>query len=70
MARKILIPLQSLISCFLEPPANRQAALGALRDSGRGHFPVYLKGSNTLWVLVAVDQVGEGSVLNLLCAKD
>ena len=30
---------------------------------------MYLKGSNTLWALVAVDQVDKGSVLNLLCAK-
>ena len=27
---KVLIPLQSLMSCFLEPPENRQAAAGAI----------------------------------------
>jgi len=30
MPNKILIPLQSLVSCFLEPPMNRWAAVGAI----------------------------------------
>ena len=30
MANKILIPLQSLISYFLEPPAKRGATVGAI----------------------------------------
>ena len=34
MANKILIPWQSLISSFLEPPANRRAAMGAMKASG------------------------------------
>ena len=29
MPNKILIPLQSLVSCFLKPPANRRAAVSA-----------------------------------------
>ena len=57
MANKILIPLQSLISCFLELPVNEQHWV-QLRDSGRGY-------------LVAVAQVsGASFVFNLLCAKD
>ena len=42
MPNEILIPLQSLISCFLEPPANRRAAGGTIRDSGEAtpqHVP-------------------------------
>ena len=62
MANKILIPLQSLISCVLDPLANRQAVMGA---------PVCLEGSTICSALVAVAQVGRGpSVLNILCAKD
>ena len=62
MANKILIPLQSLISCLLEPPANRRAAVGA---------PGCPAVSTICSALVAVAQVGGGSsVLNLLCAKD
>ena len=58
MANKILIPLQTLISCFLELPTNRQAAMCAIEGFCQGY-------------LVAVAQVGGGSsVLNLLCAKD
>ena len=34
MPNKILIPLQSLISYFLEPPVNRRVAVAQLRDSG------------------------------------
>ena len=36
MANKILIPLQSLILCFLEPPSNRQAAMGATEGLCQG----------------------------------
>ena len=62
MANKILIPLQSLISCVLDPLANRQAVMGA---------PVCLEGSTICCALVAVTLVGGGSsVLNLLYAKD
>ena len=62
MANKILIPLQCLISYFLEPPVNRQAAEGA---------PGCPKGSTICSALVAVAQAGEGpSVLNIFCAKD
>ena len=62
MANKILISLQTLVSCFLKPSANRQAVVGAL---------VCPKGSTVCGALVAVAQAGEGfSVLNFLCAKD
>lgn len=62
MANEILIPLQALVSCFLEPPASRQAAAGA---------PWYPEGSTICGALVAVAQAdGGSSVLNLLCAKD
>ena len=71
MANKILIPLQSLISCFPEPPVNRQAALVQLRDSDRDYSLVCPKGSTVCSALVAVAHVGEdSSVLNLLCAND
>ena len=62
MADKILIPLQSLICCFLKPPANKWAAVGALGCPE----------ASTIWgVLVAVAQASRGSsVFNLLCAKD
>ena len=57
MANKILIPLQSVISYFLEPPQTGEQQWVQLRDSGRGY-------------LVVVAQVsGDFSVLNL-CAKD
>ena len=56
MANKIVIPLQSLISCFLNPLGTGKQQWVQL-DSGRGY-------------LVVVAQVGGGSsVLNLLCAK-
>ena len=71
MPRKILIPLQSLISCFLEPPANRQVAVGAVEGLWRGYSSVCPVGSTILCTLVAVAKVGGDSfVLNLLCAKD
>ena len=70
MANKILIPLQSLISCFLELPVNEQHWV-QLRDSGRGYSPVCPEGSTICCTLVAVTQAGEGSsVLNPLRAKD
>ena len=62
MANKILIPLLSLVSCFLNPPMNRQAAVGDL---------VCPKGCTICSALVAVAQAGGGpSVLNLLYGKD
>ena len=62
MANKILIPLQYLIPCFLEPPANRRGAAGD---------PGCPKGSTTCHALViAAQEGGASSVLNLLCAKD
>ena len=58
MANNILIPLQSLVSCFLKPPMNRREAVGTIEGLCWGH-------------LVAVAQAGAGSsVLNLLCVKD
>ena len=36
MANKILIPLQFFISCFLETPVNRQAAVGATEGLWQG----------------------------------
>ena len=38
MPNKILIPLQSLIPCFLKPPMNIWAAVGATEDSGHVLF--------------------------------
>ena len=36
MANKILIPLQSFISCFLKPPANRRAAVSVTEGLWQG----------------------------------
>ena len=36
MANTILIPLQSLVSCFLKPPANRWAAVGKIEGLWQG----------------------------------
>ena len=70
MANKILIPLQSLVSCFLEPPDNRRAAVGAIEGLGRG-YSVCPKGSTICCALVTVAQASGGSSIpNLLCAKD
>ena len=72
MANKIVIPLQSLISCFLKPLANRQTlAVGAIEGLWKGASPARPEASTILCTLVAAAQVGGGSsVLNLLCAKD
>ena len=71
MADKIFIPLQSVVSCFLEPPVNRQVAVSAIKGLWRGYSPLCPKGSTILCTLVAVAKVGGDSfVLNLLCAKD
>ena len=56
MANKILMPLQPLISCFLKPPANRWAAVGAIEDSGWSYSPVGPEGSTVCCALVAVAQ--------------
>ena len=45
MPNEILIPLQSLISCFLEPPANRQAAGGTIKGLWRGYSSACPKGA-------------------------
>ena len=37
MPKEILIPLQSLVSFFLEPPAKRWAAVGAIEGLWRGY---------------------------------
>ena len=72
MPNEILIPLQSLVSCFLEHPTNRWDGWQwvQLRDSGEAapqHVPKALSAEPQ----VAVTQAGEGSsVLTLLCAKD
>ena len=62
-------PLQSIISCFLEPPANRWAAGGTIEGLWRGYSSACPKGA-ICWVTVAVTQAGGGSsVLPFLCAK-
>ena len=71
MAEKNLIPLQSLISCFLEAPQTGEQQSVQLRGSGWGYFQVCPEGSTVCCTPVAVAQAGEvSSVLNLLCAKD
>ena len=51
MVNENLIPLQSLISCFLEPLANRRVAMGS---------PGFSKGSTICCALVAVVQEDGG----------
>ena len=67
------MPLQSLVSYFLEPPPppNRWVAVGATEGLWKGASPARPEASTILCTLVAAAQVGGGSsVLNLLCAKD
>ena len=56
MANKVLISLQTLVSCFLKPAVNRRAAVGALACP---------KGSTVCSALVAVAQAG-GVLLSLI----
>jgi len=56
---KILIPLQSLVSCFLESLANRWAAVGAVEGLWRGYSLICPKGT-ICWAPVAVTQAGGG----------
>ena len=70
MPNEILIPLQSLVSCFLESPANRRVAVGTTEGLWRGYSSACPKGAIS-WAPVAVTQAGGGSsVLTLLYAKD
>ena len=70
MPKEILIPLQSLISCFLEPPSNRRVVGGTIEGLWRGYSSARPKGA-ICGAPVAVTQAGGGSsVLSLLCAKD
>ena len=69
MPKKILIPLQSLVSGFLEPPSNGRAAVGATEGLWRGYSWVCPKGT-TGWAPVVVTQAGGGSSVLTLCAKD
>ena len=48
MANKILIPLQSLVSCFLKPPVNRWAAEGATEGLWLGFLPTVSRGLHCL----------------------
>ena len=64
MPKKILIPLQSLVSGFLEPPANRQVAVGAIEGLWRGYSSVCPKGT-ICWAPVAVTKP-VGVTLSLL----
>ena len=45
MPNKILIPLQSLVSCLLEPPVNRWAAVGTTEELWKGYFSACPKGA-------------------------
>ena len=70
MPNKILIPLQSFVSCFLESLVNRRAAVGTIEGLWRGYSSACPKGA-ICWAPVAVTQAGGGSsVLTFLCAKD
>ena len=71
MANKILIPLLSLVSCFLKPPMNRQAAVGATEGLWQGLLLSVSQRLHSLLGPVAVTKEGgDSSVLNLFCAKD
>ena len=68
---KILIPLQSFISYFLEPPVNRQAAVGAAEGLWQGLLPsVSWRLCRLLCLSSCCPSGWRSSVLNLLCAKD
>ena len=54
MLNKILIPIHSLISCFLEHPGNRRASLGAIEGLWRGYSSVCPKGFTICWTPVSV----------------
>ena len=70
MPNEILIPLQSLLSCCLERPANRRVAGGTIEGLWRGYSSACPKGA-VCRAPAAVTQAGGGSsVLSLLCAKD
>ena len=70
MPNEILTPLQSLVSCFLEPPTNRRAAVSAIEGLWRGYSSVCPKGT-ICWAPGVVTQAGGGSsVPTLLCSKD
>ena len=70
MPNQILTPLESLLSCFLEPPTNRRVAVGAIEGLWRGYSSVCPKGT-VCRAPVAVTQAGRASsVLTLLCAKN
>ena len=42
---EILIPLQSLVSCFLKLPTNRRVAVGTTEGLWRGYSSVCPKGT-------------------------
>ena len=69
MPNEILIPLQSLISCFLEPPANRRAAVGATEGLWRGYSWGLSQRHHGLGPSSGYRAGGGSSVLTL-CAKD
>ena len=70
MPKEILIPLYSLVSCFLEPAANRWVAVGAIKGLWRGYSSVSPQGT-ICWAPAAVTQAGGGSSApSLLCAKN
>ena len=60
MANRILIALQSLISCFLEPPANRRVAVGTIEGPLQELLPSVSQSSTVCCALVAIAQAGEG----------
>ena len=70
MPCEILIPLQSLILCFLNPLVNRRAAVGAIEELWGVYSSVCPK-DTICGVPVAVIQAGgDSSVLNLICANE
>ena len=44
VTNKTLIPLQSLVSSFLEPPVNRRVAVGAIEGSLSGYIVAVAQG--------------------------
>ena len=60
MPNKISLPLQSLISCFIESTVQRWVQWVQLRGAGRGYSLVGPKVSTICWAPVAVTQAGGG----------
>ena len=70
MPNEILISLQSLVSCFLEPFVSKQVPVGTTEGLRRGCSSICPKGVLCGAPVAVAQASGGSSVLNLLFAKD